>query len=162
MPLMPLCATDWAGVAILFAAAIGIVMGVTFLMVMLYLSTERVVAERAYARTLLLRPFELLLPNEITSADAAALANGPQLNHANAVFVHNLSDEIPQAAPVREEQRRTRVLTLLHRVTETNAAPVTPIVEPRIPAARSVIATVDETRRRRLAELLALVHQRPG
>ncbi|CAG0932048.1 hypothetical protein PLCT1_01954 [Planctomycetaceae bacterium] len=95
-----------------------------------------------------------LPPTALSAQDLDRLDIGSVPDHAAALRLHQISDENPQAAPVREKQRRTRVLSLLHRVTETTEVPVEPIIEPRMPAARSVVATVNESRRRRLEELL--------
>lgn len=95
-----------------------------------------------------------LPPSELSIRDLGKIDLGLRPDHAAALHLQQLSDENPEAAPVREKKRRTRVLSLLHRVTGTTEVPVAPIIEPRTPAPRSAVTTVNESRRRRLEELL--------
>lgn len=156
MALTPLCVAGMLDGVTIAAIAAGIAACLVFVTVMLYMNAERlgVIAEQQFNSAVTLRPCDLLLTGEVSVKHAQEIGEWPRISLEQALYAHQISDENPQAAPVREKQRRTLVLSLLHRVTETTEVPVEPIIEPRMPAARSVVGTVNESRRRRLEELL--------
>lgn len=118
------------------------------------LTRANYVDDQPDSRIMLLSATGELPPTALSTHDLRKMDVGLQPDHASALRVHQLSDENPEAATVRELKRRTRVLTLLHRVTEKSDLPVEPVIESRSQNARSVSATVNESRRRRLEELL--------
>ena len=156
MPLMPLCIVAMLDGVTIAAIAAGVAACLVLVIVMLCLNSERlgVIAGQQPIAGLALRPGEVLLTGEVSVRQAREVADWPRITLEQALYAHQISDESPEAAPVREKKRRTRVLSLLHRVTETTEVPVAPIIEPRTPAPRSAVTTVNESRRRRLEELL--------
>lgn len=155
MLLPPLCALDLETVTVV-AAFFGIVVLIVLFILLLYLSTERLetVAEAEALPALALLPLETVLTGELCVKRAQTLLDWPRESAEHAKWAHQLSDEAPQPPAQRETQRRTRVLSLLHQVTETTAVPPDPVVAVRTPPSRPPETAGDETRRRRLRELL--------
>lgn len=151
MPVLMFGISDGTVAVALLVAVVILVAVVTLLSV---LSTERFLAEAAERSNLKLAPQVPLLTGEVTASQAQSLLSESRLDLASAVHIHGISDETPEPAAQRELKRRTRVLSLLHRVTARAEVPVEPIVEPHSASTHSTIATVSEARRRRLEELL--------
>lgn len=148
--------TDWFNY-LLVGSVIFLIILVPILAWLAYsglLTRANYVDDQPDSRIMLLSAAGELPPTALSVHDLQKIDVGLQPDHSSALRVHQLSDETPEPAAQRELKRRTRVLSLLHRVTARTDVPVEPIVEPQSASTHSTIATVSEARRRRLEELL--------